>query len=544
MDENLINSENLDNFEDILPPPRRFDITRKDKVFSIIFCVVSILMSSIGIWGGFRAGFGISSIIMLVSITIYLLKTKTKIKVFPLFCGLLSVAIYTAFINTSNSSVRFFGCITAWFLSLVWFDSLIYSGKYKSDIALIKRIFMIIFEHIIPNITISVASLFTGDGNGKKTFGKALLGVLFALPVLFVVVPLLMSSDVAFAGLAGKLVSNLALTVIKLVVGFIIALFFISYCFSIKKCEYVEKEKKNFAGMDNAIVVAFLSVISICYLTYLFSQLAYFFSAFSGFLPKDYTFTYAEYARKGFFEMSVIAVINFVVIFIVLSVSSKKDGKICVASRILCNFIAVFTLLIIGTSISKMVLYIMTYGMTVLRITTSSFMLFLAVVFVALIIKLYASKIYIIKTACITAGIILAILGNANVNHLVVEYNYTAYKNNILNKIDVNAIYELGDEGVPYLVKLLNVENEEVSNNAYNSLLMLIKNDKYFETETEHFEWYNEIKILGRRHNSPGQYSIARSRAYKALERFVKTNPEVLLEQTESYYYPDRVYHY
>ena len=43
------------------------------------------------------------------------------------------------------------------------------------------------------------------------------------------------------------------------------------------------------------------------------------------------------------------------------------------------------------------------------------------------------------------------------------SYNYNAYQKKVLKDIDVSTIYELGDEGIPYLVKLTKDKNSEVS---------------------------------------------------------------------------------
>jgi len=89
--------------------------------------------------------------------------------------------------------------------------------------------------------------------------------------------------------------------------------------------------------------------------------------------------------------MSVIAAINLALIFVMLLISTKKDGKICIALKVFGTFIGAFTLVIIGTALSKMILYINRFGMTQLRITTSAFMIFLTIVFVSVIIRLFIS---------------------------------------------------------------------------------------------------------------------------------------------------------
>ena len=108
---------------------------------------------------------------------------------------------------------------------------------------------------------------------------------------------------------------------------------------------------------------------------------------------------------------------------------------------------------------AKMALYIKNYGMTVDRLSVSAVMVFMAVVFIAVLLRLYLRKVKILQVAAITAAVILIALGYGNVNGFVAEYNYNAYATGTLNQIDVEYLYNLGPEGVPYLVKLM--ENEE-----------------------------------------------------------------------------------
>lgn len=49
--------------------------------------------------------------------------------------------------------------------------------------------------------------------------------------------------------------------------------------------------------------------------------------------------------------------------------------------------LSIFTLILIATAISKMVMYISVYGLTQLRFYTTWFMLLLAVIFVMIIVK-------------------------------------------------------------------------------------------------------------------------------------------------------------
>ncbi len=521
------NIENNIPLEDNNLSNSKFDINTKDVVFSIIFIVCSIIMSSFGIFGGFRAGFTVATLMLSAAVTIYFKTKEVKTDVYSFLCCLLSLGLTVNFSITSNSSVRVWSFVLLTLMLLIWFTSLISKKSATDDLGIIKEIFSPIFGLTLPNLPNAVSSLIMRRKN--KIFGKIIGGIIPAIPVLIVIIPLLMSSDEAFSGMISLAFENIVLSIFKLILGIIISIFLIAYCFSLKKKKPPQIKNSTFRGLESTAIISFLSVISICYLSYLFSQLAYFFSAFSGFLPKDYKFSLSAYARRGFFEMSVIAAINFIIIFAVLLLSGKKNGKINVLSRILCTFIGVFTLVIITTALSKMFLYIKCFGMTELRITTSVFMIFLAVVFITLMIRLYIPPIKVLKTGFIAAAISLIILGTVNVNNVIAEYNYSAYKSGVLKEIDVSTIYNLGDEGVPYLVKLLNDKNEDVAHLSKLSLSYSLEN--YYETEYNYE--FNKLEISEKRYKNIGEFSFSRNQAYKALDSILKIYPQIINYKNE-----------
>ena len=81
-----------------------------------------------------------------------------------------------------------------------------------------------------------------------------------------------------------------------------------------------QKEKNKIQIFDFTIVITVTSLLCVVYIMYCLSQLTYFISAFKGILPADYTF--AGYARKGFFECIPLGIINLLLI-IVLTLFTK-----------------------------------------------------------------------------------------------------------------------------------------------------------------------------------------------------------------------------
>lgn len=519
--------------EPIAPRKKRgFELNGKDSVFKIIIAVSTVLLTIFGIWEGFRAGFTVTALIMFLSLTVYFINQNTRLRIFSILCGLLNCVVAASFATTSNSLIRFMSVICMMVLSAVWFMYLVKVPENHTDIALTANLAMPFFKSFTVCLPSSVAAIFRSDNKKRGGMGKILLGMVMALPVLVIVIPLLMLSDAAFMGLVNKILGESFFTAFKVLIGLIISAFVISYCFTLKKRELPKVKDVELGLIDSTIVVSFLSVLGFCYLGYLFSQLAYFFSAFRGILPENYEFTVSNYARRGFFEMCIIAVINFAIIFAVLVFSRKDKKKICITARLLCLFIGIVTLVIISTAISKMLLYIGSFGMTELRIYTSMFMIFLGLVFISLILRVFFTKVRVLKVAIVTAAFVLAVMGTVNVNNVIAGYNYNAYVDNVLKEMDVNTIYRLGDEGVPYLVKLTECKDEEVAQEAAEKVKRLIVNERYYELEREEnadeYDIDSFYVVKEKKHDALGEYSIARANAYKALDGYIKENPEVL----------------
>jgi hypothetical protein len=191
--------------------------------------------------------------------------------------------------------------------------------------------------------------------------------------------------------------------------------------------------------------------VCILYVLFFVLQLKYFISAFTGVLPEAYS--YAEYARKGFFELSVIAVINLLILLLINFLSKQSGENKPVLLKVYSVLIAVFTILLIATALSKMILYINNYGLTQLRVYTSWFMLLLAVVNVLIILKQFRFTFNFIKYAVITFVLFFGILSFSNVDGNIAKYNIKMYQAGYLNELDVYALCNLSDDALVYVMK-------------------------------------------------------------------------------------------
>ena len=209
---------------------------------------------------------------------------------------------------------------------------------------------------------------------------------------------------------------------------------------------------------------AAFSAVPLCvlYVIFFFSQASYFLSAFASRLPAD-TASYAAYARQGFFQLCIVAVIDLAVIigmnlFSKVGENGKKSGALKAMTVTLC----VFTVLLIITAVSKMGMYISVYGLTRLRFYTSWFMLLLGVLFIGIIISVACEKFNLSKFAVTAFTVMFAALSFSDADRLIAEYNIGRYLDGSLSSVDITMFSELSADAVPAAEKLYgHISSEE-----------------------------------------------------------------------------------
>ena len=485
-------------------PP--FAVTSKDVAFALLLLVVNIMGVSLSIWGGFHAGVTLFYGLTFLLLTVYFWQRGQRPGLFALFCGASSLAVSLNFVVSATPAVNFFSLLAIFVLAAVWFAALT-NKEYKiGDLAVLRTVFGTVFGNAFGSGGRAVQSICKA-GRGKGVL-KALVGIACALPFLCVVLPLLVRSDPAFEGMVTALLGDPAALLLKLLLGFGLTVLMLGYAFGLKKEAAPDLSQSTFKGVEGTYFVAFLSVLGLCYLFYLFSQLSYFFKAFGGFLPQG--FTAAAYARRGFFEMCFIALLNNLVLFLFVLLVQKKNGRPPVAMRLLSYFIGLFSLFMIAAALAKMALYISRFGTTVLRIGTSAFAVLLAVVTVAVLLRCRLPRVQVLKVFLSTAAVLLCVLGLGNLNGFVAQYNFNAYQTGALKTVDVAALAELGDAGVPYLIALTSDSNEETALLAHNFLADYLAEN--FETAKSG---------LSPKRRPAGSFSLVRGKAEKQAKEYI-----------------------
>ena len=487
----------------------------KDYIFAVISAIAGILFATLVLFGSFNLGFTIANLFLLVSGSIYLKINSKSAGAFGwillILCGLGSIV----FALTSDGFAKFILFLLLCFAEASLFRVLTAGKNALGDLKLPLVALYTVFVPTFDNIVGAVKLLFSGrkgkSGQYKKIFG----GTLLALPVLLVVVPLLVNSDAAFEGLLKTIGGDFFLWILKIALGLLIAPFIYTYFFANRnfgKNYRISKKLKPVA--DSLWGVSFLGVISLCYILYLLSQLAYIFGGLSGILPENYTM--AEYARRGFFEIAIISGINFVLIY--------GSSLICKSNKLFCAlriFVCVFTMFLIVTAEAKMVMYISRFGMTPLRILTSSFLLFLFVMGIVLVLKCFNAKVTVVRPALITALVLTILVGGAGVGRIVAAYNTEAYISGKLKTIDVNTIGECGDVSITHLIKLEKHLKGEENFTTYNQVMDELI-DKFYDS----YAFKPSGKIVRKENTKIENYNLEVNSSEQDFDEFIEEDPE------------------
>lgn len=314
----------------------------------------------------------------------------------------------------------------------------------------------------------------------KKISGKTLGiigGAVLSVPVICVVVPLLIDGDAAFGSLATstvdkigelfeKLFANMELPVVEAFLALFVApyIYNVMFCFrhgvTDEKRTDKNKNYKKLRIVSTNVFAGFLGAISFVYVIYLLSQLAYFFSAFTGKLPDGSTITVASYARRGFFEMVSVAVINLGIVGVTVLFSKRNGTKIRSVIKGFDFFLCGFTLVIVATSISKILLYIAEYGLTHKRIYVLVADIILVVVFTTVIVRLFKKDFPYMKVILAFACSMITLMSLVGTDSLIANYNVEMYLRGNLATVDVNQLEDMGIVALKPLHKLSLNENE------------------------------------------------------------------------------------
>ena len=473
-----------------------FPIGKREVIFGGLVLLCCFALRNFTLFGGFNLGFAAAVILCILCSCGYLLSVGCRPSGYSCCLLGLSMIIAAAFARTNDGFVKF---VMLCFLlvsinlglCLMAQQNLHNPGTVTSLLDAPRALFQLGVGRS-PEVFRGLTQAFRRSGSVGQKGGAFVLGICIAVPILAVMIPLLISADAAFDGLI-TLLPEFDLHELFATVFFGIPVTCVLFVrgVALRHSPKESKKEANHKGLHAITVNTVLVAVCLLFLVYLLSQLAYFVGGFAGILPEQYTL--AEYARRGFFEMAALCVVNLAVIVLSLGLIHKND-RAPLFTRLLCLFIGLVTLFLVATASAKMFLYIGSYGLTRLRVLTQIIMLFLALTTGVLILWLFMPKLPYMKIILLTALIIGTVTIWTDVNTQVAQYNVDAYLSGQLDHVDVVYLKQLGDSAVPQIARLAtSAPDQQIVNDARNYL-------RLYNNKAEDFRSWNYVNHIAQQY--------------------------------------------
>lgn len=299
---------------------------------------------------------------------------------------------------------------------------------------------------------------------GMKEGGKGrhvLEGAVAALPVLVVVILLFAGADQVFAGYFTGIADWFSGPEVTVRVMRVICILFFSFCFfsalyfAVNGPEPAEGKKRERPDGAPAAYVTALALLALVHIAFCAVQFAYLFGGAEAAAMQG---GWAEYARRGFYQLVLVAAIDlgFVLVCAVNGGGSR-------AEKALSLLVCALTLVILASAFWRMRLYILAYGLSLLRVMTLWAMAFilLSLVLAAVKVLRHDFKFWPWFAALGLYGWVL--FNAANVDARIADYNVDAYLDGRLSQVDTYYLANLSPSALPALERLYEAEpNDEL----------------------------------------------------------------------------------
>jgi hypothetical protein len=165
--------------------------------------------------------------------------------------------------------------------------------------------------------------------------------------------------------------------------------------------------------------------------------------------------TYSEYARRGFFELVTVAALVLPTLLVAHHLFQKNPTSSENVFRVLAGTLIALLFVIMYSALLRMRLYSDEYGLTELRLYTTAFMGWLAIVFVWFMLTVLRGQRERFVFGSLIAGFgVLLVLNLINPDALIVHTNVSrAHAPEITQAFDAGYVLHLSADAVPPLIE-------------------------------------------------------------------------------------------
>ncbi|MZQ86819.1 DUF4173 domain-containing protein [Paenibacillus sp. 5J-6] len=301
---------------------------------------------------------------------------------------------------------------------------------------------------------------------------KVLAGLLLAAPILFIVIGLLASADRIFLSWIAEVPAwftgvSIGEGISRIILAVAVTLYTFCYMWGLLFPKVIEASHpfdrtenetaaatadviRNKPLLDPITAGTLLVCVNVVYVLFAIIQFSYLFGAADGLLPIGVA--YAEYARRGFAELVVVALINVSLLFPGLHWirSSSPLGEMI--RKALLTLLVACTIVMLISAYGRLSLYEEAYGFTQTRLLVHGFMIFLGILFILAFFRIWLEKMSMSRAYITTAILAYVVMNYMNLDHRIAINNIERYEKT--GVIDLNYLGSLSTDVVPALRNL------------------------------------------------------------------------------------------
>jgi hypothetical protein len=316
------------------------------------------------------------------------------------------------------------------------------------------------------NAAFGAFPLMFGNSEWKKSLGgesrrgaAVLRGAAFSLLPLLVFGALLMAADAVFQNLVHR-VFHFDFT--HLVVIAFVALCTGGYLRGLlfgKELNPTGEKRRPSLSLGTIEMGVMLGLLDFLFLAFVVVQIRYFFGG-SALVQATTGLTYSEYARRGFFELVVVAALLLPFLLVIHWLLPRDDAHAQRWFRVLAGVQMVLLSVIMASAFQRMRLYQAEYGLSEQRLYPTAFMGWLAVVFVWFALTVLRGRRERFAFGAMVAGFLLiAVLHALDPDALIARTNLARAQAG--RTFDARYASSLSADAVPQLVAGFSVLNPQ-----------------------------------------------------------------------------------
>lgn len=251
--------------------------------------------------------------------------------------------------------------------------------------------------------------------HNQKTVA-AILGVVIMLPVLVVILSLLGSADVVFREVTKEIMEWLKLENLWDIFLRTVVCFFGAYALLTYMCGlHISPEVPDRRKGEPILMIIINAGLTVVYVYFSLIQIVY---LFMGKLELPEGYTYAEYARQGFFQLLLVGIINLVIVL--CTMAYFKDSKVLKA---ILTLMSLCTFVMIASSAYRMILNIRYYYLTFMRILVLWALIILFLMFVGVIIHIWKGRFPLFRYGVTIVSVLYIALAFSHPDYWIAKVN-------------------------------------------------------------------------------------------------------------------------